>query len=190
MSYKPYQKGLDYGLVTGVGVEDPVVLGNIIKDPKNKRFLLIIGAKSVDYKVGDKRQLDILLEMAKVLKAPIVATGHVYKAIKASGYPVDDVHILNVMNITERLVDPEWEGLDGEGPYDVVIFGGHLIFHLSQMLSTVINFAYDRPMISVAVDGYYHPNARFSIPSIADDAEAYEKYMTTLLEILSAEPKC
>ncbi|MHA1732194.1 MAG: CO dehydrogenase/acetyl-CoA synthase complex subunit epsilon [Promethearchaeota archaeon] len=178
---KPYQKGLDYGLVTGVAVKEPQVLANIVKEAK--RTLLVIGSKSRDFKVGDKTQVDTLLEIQKKLDAPIVATGDIYKTLKEKGFPEEKITIMNIMNLTDRLKDPEWKGLDGEGPYDVVIFAGHLVFHLSQMLSTLLNFAYDRPMKTVCLDYYHQPNARFSLANLDDNADYtafLEEFVSTL----------
>ncbi len=175
---KPYQKGLDYGLVTGTAVEDPTTLANIVKDAK--RTLMVIGSKARDFEIGDKKQVDVLIEVQKKLDAHVVVTGDIHKALKEKGFPEDKMTIMNIMNLTDRLKDPEWKGLDGNGPYDVVIFAGHLVFHLSQMLSTLINFAYNRPMKTVSLDYYHQPNARFSLANLDDPAD-YTAFMETFV---------
>lgn len=161
-------------------MSDPVAMANILKD--GKRPLLVVGSQSLETKVGDKTQLEVLLALAKALECPVVATGHVHKAIVESGFPAEKVTIFNVMNLTDRLKDHGWKGLDGEGPYDVVVFGGHLVYHLAQMLSTLINFAYDVPLKTVCLDPYHQPNARFFLPNL--DAGDYRAYLEALLQNL------
>lgn len=174
----PYQKALIPGPDTGVAVPDPVSMSNIIKG--SKKILMVIGADAINEKIGDKFQADILFELAKKMNATIVATGATLKHLSSSK---DANKIINMpfINIIDRLKDPNWINIEGKGEkYDLIVFGGFLIYYLSQMLSTLRNFTIYR---TVCLDRYHQPNARFSLPNL--EKKEWIKYLEEISSKLS-----
>ena len=87
---------------------------------------------------------------------------------------------MSLINITGRLVDKDWKGLDGAGQYEMAIFGGHLVYYVSQTLSRIKNFS--DWVRTVELDKYAHPNARFSLPNFSD--KEWKIFLEKLIEIL------
>ncbi len=161
---RPYQKANIPGPEMGTSVNDPEVMANIIKTPKKKVF--VIGSEFLDYELGGKKVVDFFVEIANKLDCHVVSTGHAYKYLKEK--IVDGkLYDMSLINITNRLSDKEWKGLDGEGQYGMAIFGGHIVFYVSQTLSRLKNFT--NWLRTVELDKYSHPNARFSLPNLNDD---------------------
>jgi acetyl-CoA decarbonylase/synthase complex subunit epsilon len=163
---RPYQKANIPGPEMGTTVYDPIVMANILKSPKRKVF--IIGSESLDKKMdfNGKPVAEYYVEIAKKLDCQIVATGHIYKYLKDK-IDKNKLFDMSLINITGRLVDKDWKGLDGNGQYEMAIFGGHIVFYVSQTLSRIKNFS--NWVRTVDLDKYAHPNARFSLPNISND---------------------
>jgi acetyl-CoA decarbonylase/synthase complex subunit epsilon len=161
---RPYQKANIPGPEQGTSVYDPKVMANIIKSPKRK--VMVIGAESINWELDGKKVADYYIEIANKLGCHVISTGHVYKYLK--GKIADDkLYDMSLINITGRLVDENWKGLDGKGQYNMAIFGGHLVYYVSQTMSRIKNFS--NWVRTVNIDKYSHPNARFSLPNLSDD---------------------
>jgi len=161
---RPYQKANIPGPEMGTSVTDPLVMVNLLKSPKKKVF--VIGAESLTWELGNKKVVDYFIEIAEKLDCHVVSTGHSYGYLK-NKIPDDKLFDMSLINITNRLCDKDWIGLDGEGQYRMAIFGGHLVFYSSQTMSRIKNFT--NWLRTVDLDKYSHPNARFSLPNLSDD---------------------
>lgn len=160
----PYQKALIPGPDKGVPVDDPISMANIIK--KSSKVLMVIGVNAVHEKIGNDTYADRLLELGKMVNADIIATSSAFKHFVDTDQDEGVVN-MSLINITNRLKDPNWLNLNGKGDkYDMIVFGGFLIYYLSQMLSTLRNYT---PYRTISLDRYHHPNARFSLPNIEKD---------------------
>ena len=162
----------------GTTVDDPAVMANIIKDPGKKK-VLVIGAEALEWELGDKKMADYLVEIADKLDCHVVATGHAYGYLKDK-IPEDKLWDMSLINIIGRLQDKGWKGLDGEGQYQMAIFGGHIVFYISQALSRLKNF--QNHLRTIDLDRYAHPNARFSLPNL-EKAE-WKDFIEQLIENL------
>ena len=87
---------------------------------------------------------------------------------------------MSLINITDRLCDKDWSGLDEEGQYSMAIFGGHLVYYSSQTMSRIKNFT--NWVRTVDIDKYSHPNARFSLPNLSDNE--WKIFLENLIENL------
>ena len=174
---KPYQKANIPGPEVGVSVFDPVTLATIIK--KSKNVLIVIGAESIKKSIGKTNYANYLLKLGRKSKASIITTTTAYKFLTEKS-TVDDITVMSLINITDRLRDPNWVNLTGKGEkYDLVVFGGFLIYYVSQSLSTLKNYSEYR---TISLDRYYHPNARFSVPNL--EKEEWAKYLEVVLSKL------
>jgi len=125
-----------------------------------KRPLLIVGADSMEIEVKGKKLLDYAVKFGK--KMPILATANVIGELLKRGFQPQGSMPLS--NIIDRLRDAEWAGLDGKGPYDLVILMGINYQFESQMLSTLKHFAPNTKTISL--NRGFQPNASFSFPNL------------------------
>lgn len=147
----------------------PKVAGRMIA--KAKRPLLIIGSHISD---------DILSKVISMGKAgmPIAAVGHAYSYLGDKGV---EVHYINLHALASYLCDPEWQGLDGKGGYDLVAFLGVTYYYASQAISALKNFSNIKV---VSLDKYYHPNADISFGNLKN-----EVFALALDEVIDQLPK-
>ncbi|MHA1698225.1 MAG: CO dehydrogenase/acetyl-CoA synthase complex subunit epsilon [Promethearchaeota archaeon] len=160
----------------GVAVYEPKIVANIIKNSKNP--ILVIGAMSLRWKVGDELLIDVLVRLAKAANIPIVATAHTHKHILNKKDADLKVIVSPLVNLTNRLEDDSgWPGFDEKGKPDLIIYGGITTYYLSQMLSTLKNFT-DR-LQTLTLDPEFQPNARFSLGNVNQDE--WKKFLEELI---------
>ena len=176
---RPYQKANIPGPEMGTSVYEPKVMANLLKTDKRKVF--IIGSEALDKKflIDGKPVADYFVEIAKKLQCHVVATGHIYKYLDGK-IDADKLWDMSLINITGRLVDENWKGLDGKGQYNMAIFGGHIVFYVSQTLSRIKNFS--NWVKTIELDKYSHPNARFSLPNFSNDD--WKEFLEGLINLL------
>jgi len=174
---RPYQKANIPGPEMGTSVYDPKVMANILKAQKKKVF--VIGSESLNWELDGKKVADYFIDIAKNLDCHVISTGHTYGYLKDK-IPTDKLWDMSLINVTGRLVDKEWKGLDGKGQYEMAIFGGHLVYYVSQTMSRIKNFS--NWVRTVDLDRYSHPNARFSLPNLSDND--WKTFLEKLIENL------
>ncbi|MEJ2248385.1 MAG: CO dehydrogenase/acetyl-CoA synthase complex subunit epsilon [Candidatus Lokiarchaeota archaeon] len=174
---RPYQKANIPGPEMGTSVNDPATMANILKLPKKKVF--VIGSEALNWELDGKKVADFYIEIANKIDCHVIATGHAYKYLKEK-IDKEKLYEMTLINITNRLSDKEWKGLDGEGQYKLAIFGGHLVYYSSQALSRLKNFT--NWVKTVELDKYSHPNARFSLPNFGD--KEWKEFLEGLIEKL------
>ncbi|MFW9825285.1 MAG: CO dehydrogenase/acetyl-CoA synthase complex subunit epsilon [Candidatus Thorarchaeota archaeon] len=174
---RPYQKANIPGPEMGTSVTDPAVMANFLKSPMRK--VLVIGAESLNWELDGKKLIDFLIEIANKIDCHVVGTGHTYSYLKDK-ITTNKLFDMSLINITHRLCDKDWTGLDGEGHYPMAIFGGHLVFYVSQTMSRIKNFT--NWVKTIDLDKYSHPNARFSLPNLSD--EDWKVFLESVIEKL------
>lgn len=117
--------------------------------------------------------------MPKKANSTVITTTTAYKFLVEKNKNAE-VTVMSLINITNRLRDKNWVNLTGKGKkYDLVLFGGFLVYYVSQSLSTLKNYSEYR---TVTLDRYHHPNARFSLPNL--EKEEWENYLGEVLSTL------
>ena len=106
---------------------------------------------------------------------PVAATAHSVGFFKEKG--VTDVYEIGIVELTNILTDPEWEGVDGNGLPDLVIVIGINLDLTNQTFQTLKNFT-DIPSLSIS--RYFMANANYSFPNIDD--EIWLSYLDELVE--------
>jgi acetyl-CoA decarbonylase/synthase complex subunit epsilon len=69
------------------------------------------------------------------------------------------------VDIGNRLVDPEWKGIDGKKPHDLALFVGLPYYMEWTILSGLKHFAPN--LKTITLDNVYHPHANWSFPNIS-----------------------
>ncbi|HEC36844.1 MAG TPA: hypothetical protein ENI29_01325, partial [bacterium] len=115
---RPYQKANIPGPEMGTSVSDPNVMANFLKSSMKK--VLVIGAESLNWELDGKKIADYLIEIANKIDCHVVGTGHTYGYLKDK-INTDKLYDMSLINITNRLCDKEWTGLNGEGQYSMAI---------------------------------------------------------------------
>ena len=174
---RPYQKANIPGPEMGTSVYDPKVMANLLKTPKRK--VMIIGAESINWELDGKKVADYYIDIANKLDCQVISTGHVFKYLKDK-ITKGKLYDMSLINITGRLVDEDWKGIDGKGQYNMAIFGGHIVYYVSQTMSRIKNFS--NWVRTINLDKFSHPNARFSLPNLSDDD--WKRFLEELIENL------
>ncbi|WMW22636.1 CO dehydrogenase/acetyl-CoA synthase complex subunit epsilon [Methanolobus mangrovi] len=132
---------------------NPNVAGKMLS--KAKRPLLVVGSEIVD----NEQLIEKVVAIAKK-GIPVAATGHSITALVNKDI---GAKYINVHSLGHFLGDKKWTGLDGQGPYDTVIFIGHKKYYLDQVLSGIKNFT---DLKSVAIERHYMQNATLSFGNL------------------------
>ena len=105
-------------------IPKPEVAASMMK--RAKRTLLVVGSKAGEIRTRDGDLIDTVMKMSKSGKVTVVATAHLVNEFRKRGE--ENIYSIQLMNLGDRLRDPEWKGLDGKGVYDLVVFVGSLYY--------------------------------------------------------------
>jgi acetyl-CoA decarbonylase/synthase complex subunit epsilon len=144
-------------------IPKPEVAASMVK--RAKRPLLIVGSNAGKIRTRDGDLIDSAIRALKTGKVTVVATGHLIKEFRDRN--AGGVHSMHLMNLGDRLRDPDWEGLDGEGQYDLAVFVGFPYYMEWLVLSGLKSFAQD--LRTMSLDNSYQPNASWSLGAMPED---------------------
>ncbi|QEF94814.1 CO dehydrogenase/acetyl-CoA synthase complex subunit epsilon [Methanothermobacter sp. KEPCO-1] len=151
-------------------VMPPEMVASAIK--KSERPLMVVGSLVNDL---PHDILDRIVKIIKKGKMDVALTG-------GSGLRLNELrrkNIIGVIELVNNLKNPDWEGFDGNGNYDLVCFIGVPYYIGSQGLSTLKAFA--PHLKTVTLCRYMHPNADMSYPSMK-----YTEWLRWLDELIDA----
>jgi len=146
-----------------------------------KRSILIVGHKAAEIELEDKKLIDYMIELAKKANIPVVATAHAISEFLKRGY--QPAGWMPAVDIGNRLTDPEWKGLDGNGPYDLALFVGLPYYMEWTILSGLKHFAPN--LKTMTLDNVYQPNASWSFPNIS--AKDWLENLKVIIEKVGGE---
>ena len=158
---EPWQTAEIPGPKKALVITKPEVASAMIK--RAKRPILIVGHKAAEIELEDKKLIDYMIELAKKINIPIVATAHMISEFLKRGYR--PAGWMPAVDIGNRLADSEWKGLDGNGAYDLALFVGLPYYMEWTILSGLKHFAPN--LKTVTLDNVYQPHASWSFPNIS-----------------------
>jgi anaerobic carbon-monoxide dehydrogenase, CODH/ACS complex subunit epsilon len=159
MSCEPWQCAEVSATKKANPITKPEVAVAMIK--KAKHPILVVGSNATERWMEGKELIDYLIDFAKASKVPVVATAHMVGEFLKRGY--EPAGFMNAMDIGNRLVDPEWQGLDGKGHPDLALFVALPFYMEGLILSGLMHFAPD--LKTMTLDNMYHPHASWSFPN-------------------------
>jgi len=173
MSCEPWQCAEIAATKKATPIQKPDVAIAMIK--KASRPLLIVGSQAAERHVEGKLVIDFVIDFANASKVPVVATAHMVKEFLDRGYK--PAGFMNAMEISSRVIDPTWKGLDGKGPYDLVMYVGLPYYMESLILCGLKHFSNIKTM---TLDNMFHAHASWSFPnSSIDELASNLKVMTS-----------
>ncbi len=173
---EPWQKAEVPGPSKALVITKPEVVVAMVK--KAKHPLLVVGHEATETEIGEEKLLDYAIRISQEGKIPLVATAHtVGEFVKKGFQPTASMPAVDIAN---RLVDPGWKGLDGNGQHDLAMFMGITYYMEWVIFSGLKHFGQNLKTISL--DRYYHPNASWSFPNLPtqDWAQNLEVIVTKL----------
>jgi anaerobic carbon-monoxide dehydrogenase, CODH/ACS complex subunit epsilon len=159
MSCEPWQCAEIAATKKANPIQKPEIVVAMIK--RAKRPILVVGSYAVERYMEGKPLIEYLIDFAKASKVPVVATAHMVGEFLKRGYK--PAGFMSAMDIGNRLVDPEWKGLDGEGPYDLALFVGMPYYMESLIICGLKHFAPD--LKTITLDNLFHAHASWSFPN-------------------------
>jgi acetyl-CoA decarbonylase/synthase complex subunit epsilon len=126
-----------------------------------KRPIMIVGHGIIEYEVDGKPMIECLIALARKAAIPVVVSASTNREFLSREF--EPAAVMSAVEISSRLVDPEWKGLDGKEPYDLAIFVGLPYSMEWTILSGLKHFA---PNVkTMTFDCVYQPNASWSFPN-------------------------
>ena len=173
---EPWQKAEIAGPQKALLILKPEVVVAMVK--RAKRPILVVGHLAAEEYSDSVKMIDYAIRIGETTGIPIVATANMTneflkKAFQPAGW-------MSAMDIGNRLKDPEWNGLDGKGQYDLVLFMGLPYYMQFVILAGLKHFAVNLKTLSL--DRYYNPHASWSFPnlSVTDWSKSLETILTRL----------
>lgn len=175
---EPWQTAEIAGPKKALLIMKPEVVSAMIQ--RAKRPILIVGHLAAEDYSDDAKMIDYAIRVSKTAGIPIVATAHTIKKFLERGF--NEATTMTVMDIGERLVDPDWQGLDGEGPYDLALIMGLPYYLEFVILSGLKHFS--AKLKTISLDRFYNPHASWSFPNLSVKSwkENFEVLMNKLGE--------
>jgi acetyl-CoA decarbonylase/synthase complex subunit epsilon len=159
MSCEPWQCAEVAATKKANPITKPEVAVAIIK--KAAHPILIVGSNATERCMESKLLIEYLIDFANASKVPVVATAHMVGEFLKRGYK--PAGFMSAMDIGNRLVDPEWQGIDGKGHPDVALFVGLPYYMEALILSGLKHFAPN--LKTITLDNVYHAHASWSFPN-------------------------
>jgi len=160
-------------------ITKPEVVTALIK--RAKRPIMLVGHRAVEVKLKNGLLIDYLIRIAELGGIPVVATAHIQGEFQKRGFKVESW--MPLMDIANRLSDPDWMGLDGKGQYDLLLIAGYQYYLAWLVLSGLKHFSQN--LKTVSIDMYYQPHASWSFPNLK--VEDWEVNLNRIIEGLGGE---
>jgi len=173
---EPWQKAEIAGPKKALLILKPEVVVAMVKRAKHP--ILIVGHLSTETGSEYDKIIDYAIRMNKATDIPVVATAHTVKEFLKRGF--QPAANMSAMDISNRLQDPSWKGLDGLGPYDLALFMGLPYYMEFVLLSALKHFSSNLKTISLY--RFYNPHATWSFPNlkVRDWNESFEIILSKL----------
>ncbi len=177
MSCEPWQCAEIASTKKAQPIQKPEIAVAMIK--KASRPLLIAGSNLTERFMEGRPAIEFIIDFAKASKVPVVATAHMVGEFIKRGY--QPAAFMNAMEISQRIVDPSWQGIDGKGHPDLVIYVGLPYYMEALILSGLKHFAPE--LRTMTLDNMYHVHASWSFPNATlEDWANNLKVMTSKFE--------
>jgi len=144
-----------------------------------KRPIFVAGHHVVEVPEGGT-YIDYIIRIAKAANIPVVATSHIVGEFIKRGF--QPAAWMPAVDITSRLQDPSWMGLDSNGQYDLAIYTGIPYYMEWLLLSAFKHFA--THLKTISLDRYYQPQASWSFGNVSyKDWSTYLETIASQLEV-------
>jgi acetyl-CoA decarbonylase/synthase complex subunit epsilon len=157
-------------------ITKPEVVVALIK--RAKRPLFILGHEMSACGPECETLSEFVEGVVRAKRVPVLGTSHAVKDLIAKG--INATAIMGGMEIVDRLRDPSWKGLDGQGNYDLVLIIG-IPYSLCWVLLSGIRQGAPE-LKTITLDRVYQPHASWSFSNLA--IEPWREQLRTILSLL------
>ncbi|MEW5953147.1 MAG: carbon monoxide dehydrogenase beta subunit family protein [Bacillota bacterium] len=159
-------------------IEDPVEAAEIISQSKNP--LYIIGPHACTTSYNDGLLLEYVVKIAEAVNIPTCGTAHVKKKLLEFGKKADTYY--DIIEIIHFLKFPDWQGVRGYGPHDLVLFTGIRCDLAEAGLSTLRHYAPHLKTFAICRAG--HPHSDYN-SIVTGKASEFEEWLKGVVKALS-----
>jgi acetyl-CoA decarbonylase/synthase complex subunit epsilon len=179
VAVEPWQTAEIPGPKKALSINNPQIVTSLIKRSKNP--IIVVGHKAAEIQLKNGLLIDYIIRISEKAGIPIVSTPSLQSEFIKRGF--SRVVGMPFVDIANRLVDPEWMGLEGKGMHDLAIFVGFTYYVGWLILSGLKHFS---PQIkTVSIDMHYQPHASWSLPNMS--LNDWEKNLEALIEGLEVK---
>ena len=176
---EPWQKAEIPGPQKALVITKPEVVVAMIK--RAKRPILIVGHEAAEIELGNEKLIDFMIRLSKAANIPVVATAHIVGEFLKRGFK--PAGFMPAVDIGNRLKDSEWNGLDGNGSYDLALIVGLQYYMEWLILSGLKHFAQN--LKTITLDRVYQPHASWSFPTLS--LKEWTENLNVIIEKLEGE---
>jgi anaerobic carbon-monoxide dehydrogenase, CODH/ACS complex subunit epsilon len=144
-----------------VVIKKPEVVAAALRTAE--RPVLILGHRAGELGSGGVKMVDLLVALARAAGLAVIATGNASAALRGRDYTAHAV--MPAVDAGNRLTDPAWAGIDGGGPYDLVLIAGLPYQMAWTILSGLKHF--NPRLKTLSLDPGYQPHATWSLSNIS-----------------------
>lgn len=170
-----WQKAEIPGPIKALLLNNPKVVAEYLK--KANRSVIIIGDKILEIEKEGYKILDLIKKLSNKINAEIITSSP--KIIEKMREENMDFRIMPSIEFIDRLRDPNWNGFNGKGQYDLAIFIGFPYYYCWLLLSNLKHFAYNH-LKTLSLEPYYQPHATYSLPN-NPLIEAWFKFLNNIV---------
>lgn len=171
---EPWQTAEVAGPRKALVISNPQVVSALIKRSKNP--ILIVGHRASEIRLGGGLLVDYIIRLAKASGFPVVSAPSIQSEFIKRGFV--GVVGMPIVDIANRLTDPNWTGINGRGPHDLALLIGFKYYVGWLILSGLKHFSPN--LKTVSLDMYYQPHASWSFPNISQDD--WEKNLNAIID--------
>lgn len=139
----------------------PQIFTTLVRHSKNP--VLIVGSLAPQISFSNGDLVDYAIQIAESVGMPIVSSPSALKIFLNRDFK--RIFAMSVMDITNRLIDASWTGLEGKGQHDLAIFMGFKYNICWLILSSLKHFSQN--LKTVSLEMHYHPHALWSFPNMS-----------------------
>jgi len=161
-SADPWQTAEVAGPKKATVIAKPTMVKAVIARARHP--VLLVGNGAASTAVGSRKLVDYLLDLARVHRIPVIATGSVNRVLRGRGF--ENALVLPAVAAGQRIADPCWGGPGGKGPCDLAIIAGLPYPMAWTLLSGLKHFAPHTKTITL--DNAYQPNATWSFANLSE----------------------
>lgn len=177
MSYvTPWYLGNDPGH-TRAEVADADKMGKVIS--RARRILLVTGPRVPNGQDVSNPHLSLI----RAIPSTSLVVSPVTRPAMSDTEGIEPDAFMNVLEVMDRVRDPDWPGFDGKGRYDLIILMGMDYYYASQMLSLMKHFGHG--VETMSLEQKYQPNAGYSFSNLT--SALWEEEMVKLTQLLGGD---
>ena len=179
MSAEPWQRAMMGGTKRAKVLTSTDDVLSVLK--RARRPLLVVGHKSVEGEEEKEKMITYIIRFSKASKIPILATAHMILEFNNRNFtPSGSMPAVDIVN---RVRDNSWPGLDGKGPYDLVIIMG-LPYDMEWLLFAGLKQS-TKDLVRVSLDRFYHPQVSWSFPNMS--SKKWQETLDAIIKQLEGE---